>query len=764
MSKKYSYALVGDPTAFEGTKTKKAPLLSGLWLWHRAFDEYGKRGDVRLIRRKEDIEEYDLLHINMTGGNLALPQMYREVLGNSSSTKIVVNVDFDVGSWGKDWPYPTILEKQLQCADIIFHVESKGAAALEYALKRPVHVLPHPVDVVGLDNYKKMDREPYIVNIHHRYEQDITLPYWAIRDLPLYSVLLGYSKGTVPSLPMYDQKYNHLPFLDGIDIMSRAVFGLDLFHRYNYGRVVVEFAALAVPCVCSDTIDASHRCFPDLTVNPYDIKRVNELLKKLLDDDEYCEEIYKKAYEAAGYYSQEACYKRMVAVLELTEDAGGGAIQPSIDVSMQKWDALHESELRDYWTNKQTVEEHKEFWAKSEYKEKQEEQVKAIILEYCPSINSILDAGAGTCRLGKALKELGHKYVAVDFSEDMLTECGAEFETKVAKLTDLPFSDNKFDLVMCLHVIRHNNPTEYKTIVNDLCRVSGKYVLILNPFVAKKEDVKQIFEREIFDMPMMPSELDDMMTNAGFRKILVERALDDYKGLDAFMLYERNMEGAKEEDRKEEDDVPSSKDQHKQQHDKDNELWSQVQNRYERRSNKSRPEGYLKFIKEVVGKFKDFIGVHDGLMLDIGCGNGKFCGESYEARGQVYIDSKNTIIGLDPLKSTEKRFPVVCAFGEDIPFQDGSFDTVVICSVLDHIINPIVVLKEAHRVLKKEGGKIFVLNAILEEKKGNPWHLHTWTKESLIDMIGEVFTVTRNEVAGNEKGGFNLFVEGVSEK
>ena len=27
--KKYSYALVGDPTAFAGTKTKKEPLLSG---------------------------------------------------------------------------------------------------------------------------------------------------------------------------------------------------------------------------------------------------------------------------------------------------------------------------------------------------------------------------------------------------------------------------------------------------------------------------------------------------------------------------------------------------------------------------------------------------------------------------------------------------------------------------------------------------------------------------------------------------------------
>ena len=317
--KKLSYCLIGDEAAFEGAKTKKEPVLSGLWQWHLAFDKYGKKGDVRLIRRKEEFEEYDCIHLNMTGGNFALPQMIRDELKNSS-TKFIMNIDFDIGSWGKSFSYPTLLEKGLQYADLVFHVESRGAKILEYILKRPVYCLPHPVDVDGLDKYKKIDREPYIVNIYHRYYPDITLPYWAIHDLPLDSVLLGYNKGTVPSLPMYDHTFSHIPFMEAIDVMSKATFGLDLFHGYNYGRIVCEFAALACPCVCSETIDACNKLFPDLAVNPFDIKKANELFLKMIKDKEFHEDIFKKGYYAASYYSQKECYLRMVKALEETEE------------------------------------------------------------------------------------------------------------------------------------------------------------------------------------------------------------------------------------------------------------------------------------------------------------------------------------------------------------------------------------------------------------------------------------------------------------
>lgn len=314
---KLSYCLIGDPVAFESIKNSDGLTLSGLWQWSLSFDNYGSRGDVKLIRRKEELEEFDVIHINMTGGNLALPNMVRDELGDSSDTKLVINVDFDVMQWGANWQYPTILLKAIECCDMLFHVESTGSKTLSHVLNRDVHTLPHPVDVVGLDKYKKSDREPTIVTMWHRYVPDCVHPYFAQKDIPLYRVLLG-SREKIPTLSMYDFSYQPQPFVDGIDIMSRATFGCDLYPGRSYGRSVIEFAALAVPCVCSNTVEASCRCFPDLAIDPYDVSAAHRLFEMLIDDQEKLVDVYTHAYESAGYYSQKNCYARFIEALEET--------------------------------------------------------------------------------------------------------------------------------------------------------------------------------------------------------------------------------------------------------------------------------------------------------------------------------------------------------------------------------------------------------------------------------------------------------------
>lgn len=312
---KLSYCMIGDPAAIDRIKKDDDVVLSGLWQWSLSFDKYGKKGDVRLLRRKEELEEYDIIHINMTAGNLALPQMVHDELGDDSSTKLVANVDFDVVQWGANWQYPTLLTKAIDCADMIFHVESTGANILEHVLNRNIHTLPHPVDVVGLDKYKKTDREPTITTMWHRYIPDCTLPYFAQKDIGLYRVLLGYS-GKVPTLSMYDFVYPLRDYISTIETISSSKFGCDLYPGRTFGRSIVEFAALAVPCVCSNTIESSNRCFPDISIDPFDIKKAHEIYTNLIDDDEKYVSAFTYAYEAAGYYSQENSFNRFIECIE----------------------------------------------------------------------------------------------------------------------------------------------------------------------------------------------------------------------------------------------------------------------------------------------------------------------------------------------------------------------------------------------------------------------------------------------------------------
>ena len=187
------------------------------------------------------------------------------------------------------------------------------------------------------------------------------------------------------------------------------------------------------------------------------------------------------------------------------------------------------------------------------------------------------------------------------------------------------------------------------------------------------------------------------------------------------------------------------------------ETWQVIQDRYEKRSDEKKPDGWLKIVYALFDAFKMFVGVQ-GCVLDIGCGNGKFSGKTYIGQGLNYIDERNTIIGLDPLKSYETRFPVVRAFGEDILLQDGYFDAVVIATTLDHILYPRKVLIEAKRVLK-DTGYLFIWNAVFEEGGMNPWHLHTWTKKTLLAVIEEEFNVNKAVQYKYQKGSSSLFIK-----
>lgn len=63
-------------------------------------------------------------------------------------------------------------------------------------------------------------------------------------------------------------------------------------------------------------------------------------------------------------------------------------------------------------------------------------------------------------------------------------------------------------------------------------------------------------------------------------------------------------------------------------------------------------------------------------------------------------------IGMDPDWQSVKdcrEVNKVCADGLSLPFPDGSFDLVSSNMVLEHLADPVSVLREANRVLAKEG-------------------------------------------------------------
>ena len=84
-------------------------------------------------------------------------------------------------------------------------------------------------------------------------------------------------------------------------------------------------------------------------------------------------------------------------------------------------------------------------------------------------------------------------------------------------------------------------------------------------------------------------------------------------------------------------------------------------------------------------------------VLDVGCSIGAYveelCSRGYDARG------------VDLLAHDQWRGPHADRFlradAATLPFMDGSFDTVVSFEVLEHTVDPVRVLREYHRVARK---------------------------------------------------------------
>jgi len=112
------------------------------------------------------------------------------------------------------------------------------------------------------------------------------------------------------------------------------------------------------------------------------------------------------------------------------------------------------------------------------------------------------------------------------------------------------------------------------------------------------------------------------------------------------------------------------------------------------------------FLRAVEGGYYHDIEIKEPV-LDLGCGDGHFSWVTFNERN-IHL------IGIDPdLKSLieASQSPVfsklICARGDQLPFQKGFFTTTISNSVLEHIIDVDSVIVESNRVIKP-GGKLVI--------------------------------------------------------
>jgi len=296
------------------------PMMTGCYQWLRVFNSDAKNWK-ELEHTKAELEKYDVIQINGDPIDLRLVSEVRNILGTHSSTKIVVNHDHAPELWDSTFPIVQDMKHYMNLADRVFATSEPARDLLELILKKEIPLIPHPCETDLLKRFDSTNKQDFIIYFWHRYDMQMLMPYFVTEDLGLPVMVGGYLESNDPNKKIFRNTFNwdvlsYLNFPDFIKLIKEAKVGYDPFFSYSYGRIACDTAALGLPIVCSNMNYSAKICYPETSVNPYEVKKSRELLKRLISDNEFRERVIKTASEKVEFFNHKNSRMRFLKMLE----------------------------------------------------------------------------------------------------------------------------------------------------------------------------------------------------------------------------------------------------------------------------------------------------------------------------------------------------------------------------------------------------------------------------------------------------------------
>ena len=152
---------------------------------------------------------------------------------------------------------------------------------------------------------------------------------------------------------------------------------------------------------------------------------------------------------------------------------------------------------------------------------------------------SVLDVCCGSGMISEYYAKVGAKVTGVDLSEEAIERAkirkeryGFEADFKVADVTNLPFSDNSFDIVSVHDGLHHI--VEHKEAIKELFRVSKKGIIIIEPAkslitkISVATGFSLQYEGEDFVYRFEEKQIRQWLIDLGCKKVFVKRYLMYY--------------------------------------------------------------------------------------------------------------------------------------------------------------------------------------------------------------------------------------------
>lgn len=288
----------------------------GVYNWIRAFQKDGQDLE-KMIKLWAEFElspsklnQYDIIHINLAGGDFGLASKVKEYL--DETTKLVVNMDYAVEHLQsvvrKTRKKIEIIATDLSVADLAFGVEPFQVKLMNWLMKvtkqdKKCYIIPHPVDSEFMS--KSVDKDglfiPYDQRLDllafqwHRYDQQLAIPRTIMGNLPLpesqqglMRVLFGWRPEGMELHNVEDHLEVTVPMLGWkpyLYMLAHCMWGFEYRLHHAASRFVLECAALGIPVVSTDNCYLGKIIWPELSGATDDFNGLHERLSLIISND-----------------------------------------------------------------------------------------------------------------------------------------------------------------------------------------------------------------------------------------------------------------------------------------------------------------------------------------------------------------------------------------------------------------------------------------------------------------------------------------------
>jgi ubiquinone/menaquinone biosynthesis C-methylase UbiE len=152
---------------------------------------------------------------------------------------------------------------------------------------------------------------------------------------------------------------------------------------------------------------------------------------------------------------------------------------------------------------------------------------------------------------------------------------------------------------------------------------------------------------------------------------------------------------------------------------------------------RKRMELTLRFVKNYV--------TSNCLFLDVGCGDGSYL-RHIDCKYAVGLDISKSKLLHARRKMQSQKHDFIEADAEYLPFKNSSLDIVLSTELIEHVVDPISVLKEISRVCKSQAiistptqNSLWrlLLHRLRRRKKYGPTHIREFCQEELVQLLKE---------------------------